>query len=138
MRLIIPPVEIADDVYFARRRSPHAEGGSGLAAHVHHVRSQLFVNAVMAALVKQVEVLIRQEAEIVTSWSCGRHHRVHARKMRGGLIVYRIVYRTFAWSFAAITVAALWLMPDLLTHALLLFPLAGLALIHALVPPPAC
>src|SRR5271165_469069 len=61
MRLGIPAVEAADHRHRSRIRRPHAEDGAGLALVRGEVRAHLVVNAVIAALVEEVEILVGEK-----------------------------------------------------------------------------
>ena len=60
--LWIPAVEAADHRNLARIRRPDAEGCARFAALRGEVRSQLFVDAVVAAFVEEIEILIGEQA----------------------------------------------------------------------------
>ena len=61
MRLGSPIVEAAHDGEGARVRRPHAENGAGLAIVGDKMSSHLFVEAVVAAFVEKVEVLVGEK-----------------------------------------------------------------------------
>ena len=63
--LVVPGVEAADYKNIARIRSPNAEHSTRGALRLHQVRSHFFVNAVMAALIKEVEVLGGQQGYVL-------------------------------------------------------------------------
>jgi hypothetical protein len=73
VRRVTPTVEIARHRDLASSWRPNAKGNAGLAIGIYKMSSQLVVNAVVTALVVQVEVLVGEQAEIVSWWSCGRH-----------------------------------------------------------------
>ena len=56
----VPLVEIAHDRDSRGRRRPHRKRHAGHAAERAHVRAELFVDAVLVALVEQVEILVAQ------------------------------------------------------------------------------
>ena len=85
MRLRIPSVEAADDRDRPRIRRPYAEDGAGLAVVRDEMGAHLFVDAVVAALVEEVEVLVGEEL--------GRGEggvRAHARQMRVRLSLQKL------------------------------------------------
>src|SRR5262245_41282337 len=60
VRVSIPTVEISNNRNFARVRSPYSKAGALLPIHRHTMCAKLLVNAVMAALIEQVEILIAE------------------------------------------------------------------------------
>src|SRR5579871_2450917 len=82
MSLRIPSVEAPDDRYRARVRRPYTENGSRLTLLCDEMGSHFVVNAVMAALIEKVKVVLRQQLG----------HRGHSLRHDGGL--RGIVYRT--------------------------------------------
>src|SRR5580658_10760719 len=79
MRLGIPPVETAHDRHRTRIRSPHAEHGARFAIVSDKVSPHLFVHAVVAALIEEVQILISKEVW-VGEGRFGRH--ASARRLR--------------------------------------------------------
>ena len=61
MRFGIPSIEAADHRYRPRIGRPNAEHRAALALMCNQMRTHLVVNAVMAALVKEVEVVLGQQ-----------------------------------------------------------------------------
>lgn len=84
MRLGIPPVETAHDRHRTRIRSPHAEHGARFAIVSDKVSPHLFVHAVVAALIEEVQILISKELGVGES-GFGAHGL--------GESVPRLVYR---------------------------------------------
>src|SRR5579863_188521 len=80
MRTVIPPVEAANDRHFARIRRPHAEKCALRLANGCKVAAQLFVGAVIAALIEKIKILLGQKANLrartrVQRWIGFRHGR---------------------------------------------------------------
>ena len=61
MRLGIPTVETAHDRNRSGIRRPDAEDGAGFAIVRDEMGSHLFVQAIVAALVKKVEILVGEK-----------------------------------------------------------------------------
>ena len=72
MRLRVPAIEVADHGNRAGVRRPHSKVGAWLARDGGHVRAQLVVNPVVRAFVKEMEVLLGQQAEVAAR---GRRQR---------------------------------------------------------------
>src|ERR1041384_2205645 len=60
VRPSVPAIEISNDRNFARIGSAHAKACALLPIDSHDMCAELFVNAVMAALVEEVEVVIAE------------------------------------------------------------------------------
>ena len=90
MRSWIPAVEAAHDRDGPRIRCPHAEDGAGFAVVRDQVRSHLFVHAVVAAFVEEVEILIGEKLRAGDGWL-----GAHALCRNACALVYRSV-RLFA------------------------------------------
>ncbi len=65
MRLRMPLVEASNHRHRTRIRRPHGETRSRFATRRHEVRAHLFVNPVVATLIKQIEVVVGQQGNIL-------------------------------------------------------------------------
>ena len=66
MRTGIPSVEAADDTHRASIRSPHGEACTRLIAQSGKVRSELFIGAIVAAFIEQIEILFGKKTDVGT------------------------------------------------------------------------
>lgn len=91
----VPAVEIADNGNPRGRRRPNREGHAMDTAKIAHVRTELVIDAVLVALIEQVQVLFadrRQEAVRVEELT------VLAIRIRGPVLVPKDVWRRGTWA----------------------------------------
>src|ERR1700720_1320107 len=74
VRLRGPFVETANDRDLLSIRSPHPKTSAGLTATSDNVCAHLFVDTVIAALVEEVQVLIRQQERTSANRKWGVRH----------------------------------------------------------------
>src|SRR6202008_4211425 len=83
MHFRMPVIETADDRDLAGVGSPHAEAGTDLSAGVEDMRPHFLVSSVIAPFVEQIQVLFREQLDVVTdgagSGFGGLHHRFSER-----------------------------------------------------------
>jgi hypothetical protein len=77
VRLRMPMIEVADHRHFARVWRPDREAGAGLRAGVEDVRTQLVVDAVVAAFIEQVKIVFREQGNIVANGGGGLSRLTH-------------------------------------------------------------
>ncbi len=65
MHAAVPSIEIADDADPLRIRRPHRKVHTGDVADRRHVRAKLLPRAVMRALSKEVQIVVRQHLAVL-------------------------------------------------------------------------
>jgi len=80
----MPLIKAADDGNFARIGGPHAEARSRLAAGFAGVRTHLFVHAIVAALVKQVKILVSEQRNVGSDSVSGAFDALAHKSARAG------------------------------------------------------
>ena len=64
MGFSIPTVEISNHGNFPRIRGPDPKASPRLPIHRHGMRTQFFIDAVVAALIEEIEILLTKQADI--------------------------------------------------------------------------
>src|SRR5919197_2057992 len=65
MAVLVPAIKVADHRYRVGIGGPHREISAVLPASLGQVRAQLVMEAVVVALIEQVEVVVAQQREVV-------------------------------------------------------------------------
>ena len=82
----IPVVEIAYDGDAFGIRSPHREVGAGLAVEFGEVRTKLFIQLGMVALVEQMKVKAGDERGFLSVGLLGRRLILRSRRFHSGVV----------------------------------------------------
>src|SRR5919197_698350 len=89
MRRVVPPINLTHHEDLTGSGSPYRKVRTLPAISVHKVSAEFFVQAIMTALVEEIEVLVGEKAYIMTRRSDGVHGVCAPNRYRNKLLVYR-------------------------------------------------
>src|SRR5919108_666571 len=89
MRPVVPPIKVAHHEDLAGSGSPYRKVRTLPAIGIHKVSAEFFVQAIVTALVEEIEVLVGEKAYIMTGRSDGVHGVCAPNRYRNKPLVYR-------------------------------------------------